>query len=285
MTRDCIVCASATSRAFLTHGRFQVRSCVGCQLRFLDPQPTDQELEELYGEAYFARAAPGAPGYDGYAAEIDCLRATFVQRLTLLPSPNAPGRLLDVGAALGLFVERARARGWDALGVEPSAWASRHARDVLKQPVVTGTLGSLGLDDASLDGVTLWEVIEHLPDPVTELQEIRRVLKPGGFLALSTPDAGSLVARALGRRWPGWQKIPEHLWFFDRGSLQRLLRAQGFSVQVARYVPLVVSRGYFLARGRDLTGLALDRLGSLEWRASPLRVNPFYDLFVLATAV
>jgi SAM-dependent methyltransferase len=284
MIPPCIVCASSESTRSSGLGRFEVRACTGCGLRFLAPQPTAAELEALYGESYFARSRPGAPGYDTYLEEIDHLRSTFDHRLGLLPQPGPGDILMDVGAAVGVFVQQARQRGWDARGVEPSAWAAEHARTDLDQPVETGTLRSLALPDASLAGVTLWEVIEHLPDPGSELAEIRRVLRPGGFLALSTPDAGSLVARGLGRRWPGWRKIPEHLYFFDRPSLVGLLGHAGFRVEQACYVPLFVSLGYLLDRAREVTGIGLGGMLTERMRRRPVRVNPFFDLFILARA-
>lgn len=284
MIPACIVCASTESTGSSSLDRFEVRACTGCGLRFLAPQPTAEELDRLYGEAYFARSRPGQPGYDRYLEEIAHLRRMFDHRLGLLPPPRPDARLVDVGAAVGAFVERARLAGWDAVGVEPSAWAAEQARTELRQPVKTGTLATLALPAASVAGVTLWEVIEHLPDPLAELVEIRRVLEPGGFLALSTPDAGSLVARALGRRWPGWRKIPEHLFFFDRPSLTTLLQRAGFEVERICYVPLVVSLGYLLDRAHEVTGIRLDRLVPTRLLRRAVRVNPYFDLFILARA-
>lgn len=258
--------------------------CRGCGLRYLAPQPTAEELAELYGAAYFRRSEPGAPGYDRYLDELEELRAMFDHRLDLLPGVPGGRALLDVGAAAGVFVERARARHWDAWGIEPSAWAAEQARTRLRQPVTTGALRDQALPDASIDVVTLWEVIEHLPDPATELREIRRITRPGGLLAMSTPDAGSLVARLLGGRWPGWGKVPEHLYFFDRRTLRRLIEATGYEVLEMRYVPLVMSLGYLLDRGREVTGIPLGRLVPGRLHRRPVSVNPYFDLFVLARA-
>lgn len=243
------------------------------------------ELEALYGEAYFARQHSGQPGYDHYIEETANHRRTFEHRCGLLPAPAENGAVLDVGAATGLFVECARKRGWNATGIEPSAWAAAHAREVHGQPVVTGFLADQELPTGSVEMVTLWEVIEHLPDPASELREIHRVLRQGGTLAISTPDAGSLVARLLGRKWPGWRKIPEHLFHFDRKSLTKLLTATGFEVQVMHYVPLIVSRRYLLDRGRDLLGFRVDRWPLFGDLAVPIRVNPYYDLFVRARSL
>jgi 2-polyprenyl-3-methyl-5-hydroxy-6-metoxy-1,4-benzoquinol methylase len=197
--------------------------------------------------------------------------------------PATHGRLLDVGAATGFFVEQARAVGWDAIGLEPSEWAAEFARRELGMEVFTGTLESMHFADQAFDVVTLWEVIEHLPDPMVTLQEIRRILRPGGQLVLSTPDSGSPVARASGRRWLGWRKVPEHLFFFDRSNLDRLLTRAGFVPVRHRYASLTVSAGFALERAFSLLGLPS------SWRAPrwvarrSIRINPGYDLLVVAT--
>ena len=183
----------------------------------------------------------------------------------------------------GFFVEQAKTIGWDAIGVEPSEWAAEYARTELGVDVQTGTLESVRFPDAAFDVVTLWEVVEHLPDPRVTLREVRRILRPEGQLILSTPDAGSLAARVSGKRWLGWRKVPEHLFFFDRSTLDRLLVQEGFAPARHRYASLTVSAGFALERALSLLGLPS------SWRAPnwianrSIRVNPGYDLLVVAT--
>ena len=282
MNRHCPVCESSLCRPFAVRDGFSIVACRECGVRYLDPQPTVAELDALYGEQYFAHGETGDPGYDRYVDEIDNIRRTFDDRLCHLPAPKPGDRLLDLGAAIGVFVERARRAGWEAEGLDPSAWACRYAADVLGQPVRQGTIETAAPAHDQYDAVTMWEVIEHLPDPRGTLRAVGATLKPGGLLALSTPDAGSRVARLLGGRWPGWTKVPEHLTFFDRQTLGRLLREAGFHVETQRYVPLVVSRGYFLDRVGRVFGTRIHRRLPERWLGRPVRVNPFYDLLVVA---
>jgi 2-polyprenyl-3-methyl-5-hydroxy-6-metoxy-1,4-benzoquinol methylase len=278
----CVVCGSDQHAPFRQSGSFEIRRCRGCGLRFLHPQPTADDLERLYAESYFQSADSVAQGYSAYSDEAANWRATFRDRLRHLPSPPAGARLLDVGAAAGYFVEQARKVGWDAEGVEPSNWAATYARETLQQPVRQATLESAGYADRSFDLVTFWEVIEHLPRPHEFLVEVARVLRPNGMIALSTPDCGSLAARFSGKRWLGWQKIPEHLYFFDRVSLERLLERAGFEVVSRRYVTLTVTWRFALQRLGTLTGLRfLERVPALVGDRS-VRVNCFYDLMLTA---
>jgi SAM-dependent methyltransferase len=276
----CPVCRSREHAPFLSRGGFEIVRCLGCGHRYLNPPPTAEEVRALYDESYFKSDGSLDRGYGDYAAQAHNIRRTFRDRLRFLPETR--GKLLDVGAAAGFFVEQCRAAGWDAEGVEPSEWASRYAREELGQPVKTCGLAEANFPDNSFDVVTCWEVIEHLPDPRTLLAEIARVLKPGGLLYMSTPDAGSLVARGSGKRWLGWYKVPEHLQFFDRGGLSRLASEVGFHVESGLYVCLPVSLEFAMQRLGALVGV--EALGKVPrfLREKPVRVNPLYDLMLVA---
>jgi len=138
------------------------------------------------------------------------------------------GKLLEIGCAAGFLLRAARDRGFDALGVEMSEWASGVARDQYGLDVRTGKLEDIGLADDTFDVVVLADVIEHLTDPRRTLREIGRVLKPGGRLLLLTPDAGSVVARIAGARW--WGLLDDHYFYFSRDNLKRFLEGEGFEV-------------------------------------------------------
>ena len=139
----------------------------------------------------------------------------------------ARGRLLDVGANYGHFLKQAQER-FDAIGFEPSAtvvaWGREHLRVALEQ-------GSIEADNPAyadrFDAVTMFDVIEHLPDPRGALERCRRYLKPGGHLFITTPDAGAFVARLLGTHWY-YIDIVEHISLFSAANLTRLLGECGY---------------------------------------------------------
>ncbi len=103
-----------------------------------------------------------------------------------------------------------------------------------------------GLDEGAFDLAFMGDVIEHLVDPGQALARVRRALRDGGVLGLALPDAGSRVARVLGRRW--WSVIPTHVQYFTRASLATLLRRSGFQPLAVSTAPKAFSVGYYLAR-------------------------------------
>ncbi len=170
-------------------------------------------------------------------------------------------RLLDVGAYIGVFVEAAKAAGWNAEGIEPSGWAVREAqRSGL--PVKQGTLATGGYDECSFEAITLWDVIEHFDDPQAELRQAWRLLKPGGVVVIHTIDIGSATAKMMGKRWPFLMEM--HIMFFSRATLHAMLHKAGFQYlgdhTEGRYLRLGYLAGRVSAAFGQRVGRPLERL-------------------------
>jgi SAM-dependent methyltransferase len=142
----------------------------------------------------------------------------------VLEEARQPGlrRVLDVGCAFGWSLDAARLAGFETGGVEVSAHAARSAAE--RHDVRSSTAL---FDAGSFDLVTMIDVIEHVRDPLALLREVRRVLRPGGRLAITTPDLSSLSGRLMGARWP--YLIAEHVVYFDRSTIRQALHATGFA--------------------------------------------------------
>lgn len=226
--------------------------CPACGHMQLARMPAAEDLRESYAEAESL----------DYVAEEEGQRATARAILAVIERHRPPGRLLDVGCWVGFLLDEARRRGWRAEGVEPSGFASAYARERLDLEVRTGSLAEAVLEPASYDAIVLADVIEHLPDPGGALERLALSLAPGGVVALALPDAGSRLARLLGRRW--WSVIPTHVHYFTRASIRRLLERRGFEVIAVTTAPKAFSVGYYLGRaggyspalGRVLVGAA-----------------------------
>lgn len=162
------------------------------------------------------------------------------------------GRLLDLGCWVGFLLAEARDRGWEVTGIEPSAFAAGYARDRLGLDVRQEDVLTAELPPGTFEAVVLGDVIEHLVDPHAALDRIARLLSPGGVLYLALPDAGSLVARRMGRRW--WSVIPTHVQYFTRRSLRALLERGGWQPLWIGTAPKTFTVGYYLRRlgGYDL---------------------------------
>jgi len=157
---------------------------------------------------------------------------TFQKYLNIVSSLGLKnGKLLDIGAATGFFMNLAKKRGFQVKGVELSDFAAKIARDK-DLDVVTGDLLSGNFLGESFDVITMFDVLEHVPDPKKLISEASRILKKGGLLLINTPDAQSLWARILGSKW---QLImpPEHIYYFSPKNLGKHLSNNGFSVKVS----------------------------------------------------
>lgn len=139
-------------------------------------------------------------------------------------------RLLDVGCSSGAFLASARKLGCRVQGVEPATRAAESAR-AQGLEVFNGTLDAARFPSSSFDAATLFEVIEHLVAPIDLLQEIGRVLRPGGVLLVGTGNAASWTVRSLGAHWDYFSidRHGGHISFFNPGSMRLAAQRAGFT--------------------------------------------------------
>jgi 2-polyprenyl-3-methyl-5-hydroxy-6-metoxy-1,4-benzoquinol methylase len=222
----CCLCGCDESRERFREGPFRVVDCASCGLTYVTPRLAGDLVERVYGEDYWRSREPRSHGYADYLGDAALYRRTFGRRWRSLRAHlPRPGRALDVGCAGGFFLDVLLQEGWDALGLEPSAeMARRVAARLGPARVLRATLEEAELAPGTFDLVTLWDVLEHLRDPVAALVRVRELLRPGGRVVLETQDVRALFARLLGRRWQHY-KHREHLVHFHRGTLARALEA------------------------------------------------------------
>ncbi len=216
------------------HGR--VVRCRGCGLVYTNPRLLEQSIDEAY-------AVVEDPTY---VAETEGRRLTFAKSLDLLGDYRAGrGRLLDIGCYTGVFLLIAQSRGWKAVGLEPSRWACRLARQQGLE-VHEGTIAEAPWPTQSFDVITMWDVLEHLANPLEDLRRVRSLMMSGGHLALTTVDLDSLSARLFGSRW--WWLMEMHLYYFTRDTVTQLLNKAGFEVLDVQPHVRVISVGYVWTR-------------------------------------
>jgi SAM-dependent methyltransferase len=224
----CPLCADERhTRLFVKRG-YPIVRCDVCTLVFANPQVDEERILAEY-------LAPDESANDLWVdvltspRQLELDRAKFGEILDELEPYRGEGRLLDVGTAIGLFLDLARQRGWSGIGTEFGARALAYARDELGLEVYDRPLAELGLEPASFDVVTLNSVLEHVNRPLELLAEVGEVLRPGGALYLIVPNVDSLACRVLHERAATFDGR-NHLVYFSPATLRDALARSGFEV-------------------------------------------------------
>jgi SAM-dependent methyltransferase len=212
----CNVCGVCVTNILVSRDGRDVYQCDCCGLAFTHPQP--EAIADQYDSSYF----------DLYRRRREFRLRRGADRLRRIELLKQPGTLLDIGCSLGYFVEAANSRGWKAAGVEISPHAAGKARE-MGIDVRTGVLEDAHFADGTFDCVTMWDVLEHVPDPTRHMLEVRRVLADDGLVVIGTPDIGHALFRAKRERWRHL-KPTEHIFYFRESSIGRLLDKTGFDL-------------------------------------------------------
>lgn len=260
-TPDCPVCGATDTNPREVAWDVSIRACARCHSAFVWPRPEAQELRERYEREH--GDGKWAVYFEQEPAAVWAERVSLLDRLT----PER-GRVLDIGCGDGRFLEAAVDAGWSTMGTEVALPPLRTAHRGV--PAALLALGEMSALRAApdYDAVTFWDVLEHVPDPLTLLIEARRRLRPHGIVAATMPNVQGTTAWLHGAHWK-YYDVAEfgHLFHLSPRGLATLFRRAGLEVATSmtvgstdlRYVPEIRGHG---APG-PLVRWVLDRLSGL----------------------
>ncbi len=223
----CIICGQKKAvKGFVFHG-YQVYVCANCGFQFLNPQPNDAELSEIYSDKYFLDEG------DAKITEIvnRLKRATaslyLKQLINERPFFSKELSLLEIGCGMGDFLLEAQSKGFKVSGLEVTDYLVEYTnRRLGESSVQKGFIETSNFQRESFDIVAFFDVIEHIRNPVDFMLRVNSLLRKSGKAYIVTPSLDSWSAKLLGNNWMEYKV--EHLSYFTRQAITLLLEKTGF---------------------------------------------------------
>ncbi|MFH1508127.1 MAG: class I SAM-dependent methyltransferase [Candidatus Omnitrophota bacterium] len=234
--KECNICQNNEFKLAYRFNNFNVIRCLKCDTLCRDIIFDKEESKNLYAKDYFCDLQE-----DYFFKNIALRQKAFQRKVSIINSlyPQK-GRLLDLGCATGLFVKEAVGSGWDAEGVEFSEFAARHAKEIEGLNVRQGDLMDMHYPAEHFDVVTMWDMVDHSEFPKDIVNEVYRILKPGGIVAMDTFMEDGIIfllANYLYKMTFGLVKYPSakghplhHSHYFSTKTFKNLLGSSGFEI-------------------------------------------------------
>lgn len=225
-SEKCNLCGSNHSDYLFTKNFYPIVRCRECGLTYAI-SGKNTYLEDYYNEGYF-KGERTKYGYVDYYNDKEYLIYNFKRYWKKIEKHINSGRVLDVGCATGLFLECAGSN-WQRYGLEVSKHASKIAQDSIGSTIETCQLLEVPWQNESFDLITMWDVLDHLSNPLENLLKCCQLLKTQGIFILNVGDISALFAKICGKRW--YIMIPPtHLYFFNKRTITALLNKAGFEI-------------------------------------------------------
>ncbi|MBU2082177.1 class I SAM-dependent methyltransferase [Patescibacteria group bacterium] len=279
-TEFCPICRKKNPSEFDHKNEFTIWKCSGCDLLWT-PDVSEDILREFYSKSYF-KSQHHIFGYSNYIEDEETLRINARYILSEFPEfKNRLPKMLDIGCAYGFLLDEARKLGWGTEGLEFSTEATNYAVNKLNLNVSTGSIMQANFPENSFDIVTMIGVIEHLADPIAAIRKINKILKLGGYLAITTINTKGFV-RLFDL------KPPEHTFYFSAKNLSLLLKTENFKVMKSLPYWCFYNLNEALDRAFRLIFKSSKRieefLGKFPFLKYPVKV-PTNEMFVLARKI
>jgi len=152
-------------------------------------------------------------------------------KLKLINSHSSKGRILDIGAGVGDFLSVCKNDGWQTIGIEPSD----KAKNIAKSKGVSFVENLSELENHSFDIITMWHVLEHVPNLEEQITELKRLIKPNGTIIIAVPNFKSFDAKHYGQFWAAFD-VPIHLWHFSKTAIEKLFAKE--KLELIKVLPM-----------------------------------------------
>lgn len=225
--RKCPLCQADTLKENMVKENLKVVRCGNCGLGFLKDLPSEEKLDRFYNTADYYQFW-GELSKDNVEKIEQCKKLTFTKILDLIEKFKDGGRILEVGCATGILLELAEKRGWQVSGVECFDQFSKVARERIKGQIFQGMFEKAKYQDNFFDCIVFYDSLEHFINPQKVIQRVFKILRTDGLLVVATPDISSLSAKIMGEQWTHFKR--EHLFYFSRSSITRLLKQNSFEI-------------------------------------------------------
>lgn len=215
----------------VTHERFQILQCTKCTCGLTYPQPDPERLPSYYeSDAYISHASKATSLFD--KIYIAVRRLTLTWKTKIITTYAKEKSILDYGCGTGNLVHHLKSAGWRVLGIEPSTKAFAQAQQQISKPEIAQELRP---DHDKFSVITLWHVLEHVPDPKQTLSTLKEHLKGHGTIIIAVPNLNSWESKHYGQFWAAYD-TPRHLWHFTRPSMNQL--AQSVNLEIKNIIPM-----------------------------------------------
>lgn len=199
-------------------------------LVFTHPQPTEEKLPSYYDSPDYISHTDGKRSLFEKMYQI-VKNSALKSKLKLINSESEKGTLLDIGAGTGDFLTVLKNDGWQITGIEPN----EKAKTMAVSKGITFADSLEGLQNNSFDVITMWHVLEHVPDVEKQISELKRLLKPNGTIFIAVPNFNSFDANYYGHFWAAFD-VPRHLWHFSKTAIKKLFAIQ--NLELVKIIPM-----------------------------------------------
>lgn len=180
------------------------------------PQPSLEKLPSYYESVdYISHTDGNSSLFEKMYQFVKSI--ALKNKLKLINSQSQKGKILDIGAGVGDFLSVAKQDGWETIGIEPS----EKAKVIARKKGVAFVEKTTELENNSFDVITMWHVLEHVPDLEHQIAELKRLIKQNGTILIAVPNFNSFDANYYGKFWAAFD-VPIHLWHFSKTAIQKL---------------------------------------------------------------